>query len=78
MTNNYRLFGRSAKNEGGGELWGSSQGGFAITATQNDTAVDIQLTPQRVAEVGTGATIGSNTYSNQVQEEEGRDDCFGV
>src|SRR5207302_907406 len=53
MTGNYRLFGRSARLEGGGEMWTSSQGGFAITGTQNDTKVDIQLTPARKVEVGT-------------------------
>ncbi len=61
MTGNYRLFGRSARNEGGGETWGSSQGGFAVTATQNDTTVNIQLAPAtmtRPVEVGVGAKIG--------------------
>jgi len=63
MTGNYRLFGRSARLEGGGELWTSSQGAFAITATANDTVVKVQLTAQRKAEVGTGAKIGAATLA---------------
>lgn len=61
MTGNYRLFGRSAKLEGGQEPITSSQGGFAITATKDNTSVRIELTPQRKAEVGTGAKIGPAT-----------------
>jgi hypothetical protein len=59
MTGTYRLGGRSAKLEGGGVDWTSSQGGFAITATENGTKVDIQLSPDRKAEVGTNAQIGA-------------------
>jgi hypothetical protein len=59
MSKFYRLSGRSAKLEGGGEMYGSAQGGFAITATENDTSVDLQLSPDRVQEVGTGAQIGA-------------------
>ena len=59
MTGNYRLFGRSARLEGGGELWTSSQGAFAITATQNDTMVKLQLTAARMVQVGAGAQIGA-------------------
>ena len=63
MTGNYRLFGRSAKLEGGQEPITSSQGGFAITATEDGTSVRIELTPQRKAEVGTGAKIGAATLA---------------
>ena len=59
MTGRYRLFGRSARLEGGQEPLTSSQGGFAITATVDNTVVKIQLTAQRKAEVGTGAKIGA-------------------
>jgi hypothetical protein len=59
MRQFYRLAGRSAQNIGGGEMYGSAQGGFAITATDNNTTVDIQLSPDRKAEVGTGALIGA-------------------
>lgn len=58
MTGAYRLGGRSARNEAGGENFGSAQGGFAITATADGTTVDIQLSPDRLAEVGMGAVIG--------------------
>lgn len=58
MTGNYRLGGRSARLEGGGIDYTSSQGGFAITATKDATKVDIQLSPDRKQEVGTGAKIG--------------------
>jgi hypothetical protein len=58
MTGNYRLGGRSARLEGGGIDYTSSQGGFAITATADGTTVDIQLSPDRKQEVGTGAKIG--------------------
>ena len=63
MTGNYRLFGRSARLEGGLEPLTSSQGGFAITATANNTVVKVELTPQRKAEVGTGAKIGAATLA---------------
>lgn len=59
MTGNYRLFGRSARLEGGGESITSSQGGFAITATADNTVVKVQLTDQRHAMVGTGQKIGA-------------------
>ncbi len=59
MSQFYRLSGRSARLEGGGEMYGSAQGGFAITATESDTTVDLQLSPDRVQEVGTGAQIGA-------------------
>jgi len=59
MTGDYRLFGRSARLEGGGELYTSSQGGFVITGTQNDTTVAISLTAARMVQVGTGAKIGA-------------------
>lgn len=58
MTGTYRLGGRSARLEGGGIDYTSSQGGFAITATQNDTKVDLQLSGDRLAEAGMGAKIG--------------------
>jgi hypothetical protein len=58
MTGNYRLAGRSARLEGGGIDYTSSQGGFAITATKNDTKVDIQLSADRKTEPGAGAKIG--------------------
>ncbi len=61
MTGHYRLFGRSARLEGGQEPLTSSQGGFAITATAANTVVRVQLTDQRKAEVGTGAKIGAAT-----------------
>ncbi len=59
MTGAYRLSGRSARLEGGGIDYTSSQGGFAITATQDGTTVDIQLSSDRKQEVGTGAKIGA-------------------
>jgi len=59
MTGHYRLFGRSARLEGGQEPLTSSQGGFAITATADNTLVQVQLTAQRKVEVGTGAKIGA-------------------
>ncbi len=59
MTGTYRLGGRSARLEGGGIDYTSSQGGFAITATKDATTVDIQLSPDRKQEVGTGAKIGA-------------------
>jgi hypothetical protein len=59
MTGNYRLGGRSARLEGGGIDYTSSQGGFAITATKDGTTLDIQLSPDRKQEVGTGAKIGA-------------------
>ncbi len=63
MTGNYRLFGRSARLEGGQEPLTSSQGGFAITATADNTVVKVELTPQRKAMVGTGQTIGAATLA---------------
>ena len=63
MTGHYRLFGRSAKLEGGQEPLTSSQGGFAITATADNTVVQVQLTAQRKVEVGTGAKIGAATLA---------------
>ena len=63
MTGHYRLFGRSARLEGGQEPLTSAQGGFAITATVDNTVVQIQLTGQRKAEVGTGAKIGAATLA---------------
>lgn len=59
VTGTYRLGGRSARLEGGGIDYTSSQGGFAITATEDGTQVDIQLSPDRKQEVGTGAKIGA-------------------
>jgi hypothetical protein len=59
MTGTYRLGGRSARLEGGGIDYTSSQGGFAITATQAATKVEVQLSPDRKVEVGTGAKIGA-------------------
>ncbi|HEY3665642.1 MAG TPA: IgGFc-binding protein [Polyangiaceae bacterium] len=59
MTGRYRLFGRSARLEGGQEPLTSAQGGFAITATADNTVVQVQLTAQRKVEVGTGAKIGA-------------------
>ncbi len=59
MTGTYRLSGRSARLEGGGIDYTSSQGGFAITATHDDTVVELQLSPDRKQEVGTGAKIGA-------------------
>lgn len=59
MTGSYRLAGRSARLEGGGIDYTSSQGGFAITATQDATTLEIQLSPDRAQEVGTGAKIGA-------------------
>lgn len=63
MTGNYRLFGRSARLEGGGIDYTSSQGGFAITATANNTVVKLQLTSQRMPMVGTGQKIGAATLA---------------
>jgi hypothetical protein len=58
MTGTYRLAGRSARLEGGGIDYTSSQGGFAITATKPDTKVELQLSADRKAEPGAGAKIG--------------------
>jgi IgGFc binding protein len=58
MTGTYRLAGRSARLEGGGIDYTSSQGGFAITATKDDTKVDLQLSADRKSEPGAGAKIG--------------------
>lgn len=58
MTGTYRLAGRSARLEGGGIDYTSSQGGFAITATKDGTKVDLQLSADRKAEAGMGAKIG--------------------
>ena len=44
MTGNYRIFGYSSKNEG--EQWGSVPGGATITATTDNTTVNVQLGPK--------------------------------
>lgn len=58
MRQFYRLAGRSARLEGGGIDYTSSQGGFAITATANATTIDLQLSADRKVEPGAGAKIG--------------------
>jgi hypothetical protein len=59
MTGSYRLFGRSAKN--GGEVWGSTPGAFAITATQDGTHIEVQLTGAVAAGPGvTAAATGTS------------------
>ncbi len=44
MTGTYRVFGYSSKNEG--KDWGTVPGGVAITATQPNTEVQVQLGPR--------------------------------
>ncbi len=56
MTRNYRVFSRSGKETG---AWGDAAGGMAITATEDDTTVDIQLSEKCASEAAPGVSSGN-------------------
>jgi hypothetical protein len=59
MTGEYRVFGYSSKNEG--PNWGTVPSGAAITATQDNTEVRVQLGPNCGYEDLSGAVPGLGT-----------------
>lgn len=61
MTGAYRLSGRSAKN--GGDTWGSTPGAFTITATRDDTEVQVQLSADLAAGSGVSAASAGDTIT---------------
>ncbi len=56
MTESYRVFGYSSKNEG--TDWGTVPGGIAITATKDGTDVQVQLGPKCGVEIFPTADLG--------------------
>ncbi len=61
MTGAYRVFGRSASN--GGETWGSTPGAVAITATDDNTAVDVHLSADIASGTGVAAASAGEMIS---------------
>ncbi len=57
MTKNYRIFGYAETNEGSD--WGSVPGGAAITATQDNTTVTVQLGPKCGKELWPSMALGT-------------------
>jgi len=57
MTETYRVFGYSSKNEG--TDWGTVPGGVAITATKDGTTVQVQLGPKCGVEIFPTTMLGS-------------------
>jgi hypothetical protein len=57
MTGNYRIFAYSSENEG--NLWGAVPGGAAITATQDNTTVTVQLAKNCGVELYPTANLGT-------------------
>jgi hypothetical protein len=61
MTGHYRLFGKSGARSAGGEMNRDSAGSYAITATRDDTTVDVHV----VKETRSGA-IGDPSYPSGI------------
>ncbi len=57
MTESYRVFGYSSKNEG--MDWGSVPGGITITATKDGTEVQVQLGPKCGVEIFPTTDLGT-------------------
>jgi hypothetical protein len=57
MTENYRVFGYSSKNEG--KDWGTVPGGATITATKDGTEVEVQLGPKCGVELFPTTDLGT-------------------
>jgi hypothetical protein len=57
MTENYRVFGYSSKNEG--MDWGTVPGGITITATTDGTEVQVQLGPKCGVEIFPTTMLGT-------------------
>jgi hypothetical protein len=57
MTETYRVFGYSSKNEG--LDWGTVPGGIAITATKDGTTVDVKLGPKCGVEIFPTTMLGT-------------------
>lgn len=57
MTENYRVFGYSSKNEG--TDWGTVPGGITITATKDGTEVQVQLGPKCGVEIFPTTMLGT-------------------
>jgi hypothetical protein len=57
MTETYRVFGYSSKNEG--DSWGTVPGGVAITATKDGTTVQVQLGPKCGVEIFPTTMLGT-------------------
>lgn len=57
MTETYRVFGYSSKNEG--KDWGSTPGGIAITATKDGTKLQVQLGPKCGVEIFPTTDLGT-------------------
>lgn len=57
MTENYRVFGYSSKNEG--MDWGTVPGGISITATKDGTEVQVQLGPKCGVEIFPTTMLGT-------------------
>ncbi|HTA89920.1 MAG TPA: IgGFc-binding protein [Polyangiaceae bacterium] len=74
MTKNYRIFAYSSKNEG--MDWGSVPGGAAITATQDNTMVTVQLGPNCGTEIYPTTMLGTCVAAGNGVDAKNANDIF--